>query len=464
MSRTHLLGAASAAAIACFAASAQAQVPTTVTGGGSTLAQFDYATEFNTYNGGSPAAPFLNQNPNGGTTTYWASGSGTGQQAFLTNDNTCNSSRVLTGTTTCSGNTGGANSVDYGASDATLSSTQISSWQTLPYGQAVSGNLIQVPSMGVAVSFPVVNSKVTKNGQVALNDNDLCNIFTGGFTDWNQTSVASKVAPGTITVVYRGDGSGTSFLLLNHLTSVCTGSSAPPSGVTLSATTNFATIFPTTQGGIFQKAFVVSGVTYYTPNNFQPETGSGGVANYLSGLLGTQVTSATAYLTPDFTTIDPNSDATLGDGTKSKLVVAGVINGTNGTAYTPTLANLTSGLNNAASGQFLTPPTGAALSNPSAYVPLIQTTKTGYPVVGYTTFDLAQCYSVTNVATSIKTFLNDHYGVAAYKATQTDNGYVSLGKTKAAGFVTVIKNNILANKTGNSLDIEDKTACKGIGR
>jgi ABC-type phosphate transport system substrate-binding protein len=464
MSRTHLLGAASAAALAFFAARAQAQVPTTITGGGSTLAQFDYTTEFATYNGGSPKAQFSNVNPDGGTTPYWASGSGTGQLSFLNNDNTCNSSKVLTGTASCSGNTGGANSVDYGASDATLSSSQISSWQTLPYGQAKSGNLIQLPSMGVGVSFPIVNSKFTKNGAAALTDNDICNIFTGGFTDWSQTSIAAKVAPGTITVVFRGDGSGTSFLLLNHLASVCTGASAPPSGVTLSATTNFATIFPTTQGGIFQKQFVVSGVSYYTPANFQPESGSGGIANYLSGLGGATVTSATAYLTPDFTTIDPKSNAVLSNGAKSALVVAGVVNATNGTAYTPTNANITTGLNNAASGQFLTPPTGAALSNPSAYVPLIQTTKTGYPVVGYTTFDLAQCYANTNVAASIKTFLTDHYGVAAYKTTQSNNGFPALSTTKASGFVTVIKNNILANKEGNNLDIEDKAACKGIGR
>jgi hypothetical protein len=467
MSRTHLLGAVSAAALACFAPHAHAQVPTTVTGGGATSPEYIYFNELALYNSGSPKAEFLNADPQAGsgTITYWASGT-TGQTAFLNNDNTCNSSKVLTGTTTCSGNTGGANSVDYAASDSPLSSTQISSWQTLPYGHAVSGGLIQIPSMGVGESFPIVNSKFTKNGQAALDDHDLCNIFTGGFTDWSQTSIAAKVAAGPITVVFRGDGSAVSYLVLNHLATVCTSAlgNAPPSGVTLAPTTLFASIFPTTSGGIFTKAFMSGSTTYYTPANFQPETASAGVANYLSGLIGTPPTSAIGYITPDWTSLDPKSNATLSNGSASKLVVASLINATNNTAYTPTVANITTGLNNPASGQNLTPPTGSALSNPSAYVPVIETTKSGYPIVGYSTFDFAQCYSVANVATSIRAYLTDHYGTAAYKTIQSNNGYANLSATKASGFLTVIKNNILANKSGENLDIGDKAVCKGIGR
>ncbi len=468
MSRTSLMGAASAAALALLSSNAFAAAnPRTVTGGGSTLAEFDYMTEFATYNASSPTAEFLNTDPRGGTITYWASGSGTGQTSFFNNDNTCNSSRVITGTTTCANTPGGVNEVAYGASDSTLSSTQISSWQTIPYGVAVSGGLIQLPSMGIGISLPVVNPTFTSNGQAALDDHDLCNIYTGGFTNWNQTSIASKVTAGTITVAFRGDGSGTSFIFLNHLAAVCTGTNAPPAGVTLVATQNFASIFPTTQGGIFQTPFVISGVTYYTPSNFVPETGSGGIANYLSGL-GTPApapTSAISYLSPDFTSVDPKSNATLSNGTKSKLVVAGVINATNGTAYTPTNTNITTGLNNALSGQNLTAPTTKAeLSNPTAYVPLIQTTKSGYSLVGYTTFDLAQCYTVKAVGTSLVNFLNDHYGVAAYKTTEANNGFISLNLTKASGFVTAIKNNIFSNKKGYNLDIDDSTVCAGIGR
>ena len=234
--------------------------------------------------------------------------------------------------------------------------------------------------------------------------------------------------------------------------------------MTLSATTNYVSIFPTSPTGIFTKAVPSGTTTYYTPTNFVGESGSGGIANYLSSLSGTTVTSAIAYLTPDFTTIDPKSNAVLSNGAKSKLYVAAVINASNGTAYTPTNANITTGLANAASGQFLTPPTGAALSNPSAYVPLIQTTKSGYPVVGYTTFDFAQCYKNTNIGASVIKFTQDHYGVTAYKTVETNNGFIPLAATKAAGFETVVKNNILTNADKKNLNIDNGTACAGIGR
>ena len=459
-----LLHASFACALGVFATAAQAQLPTTVTGGGATSPAADYVHELTNFNASEPAAQFGNVDPRGGTIIYWASGA-TGQLAFLNDDNTCNSSRVITGTTTCANSPGGANEVAYGASESALTSTQIAAWATSPVGKTISGGLVQVPSMGAGVAIPVVNSKVTKNGQVALTDHDLCNIFTGGITDWSQTSAASKLAAGTITVVYRSDSAGISVSLLNHLTAVCTGANAPPAGVTLATTTYYATIFPTTQGGIFQTPVVVSGVTYYLPANFQPESGSSGVSGYLSNLAGVTVTSAIGYLTPDLTTIDPNSDAVLSNGQKSKLVVASVVNASNGVAYTPSVGNITLGLNNALSGTNLTPPkTPTDLADPSKWVPIIQTTNSGYPIVNYTTFDFAQCYATPSIATAIKAFLNDHYKVTSYKTIQANNGLVALKLTKAAGFLTAISNNLLGNKGGQKLDIGDKSACKNLGR
>ena len=64
------------------------------------------------------------------------------------------------------------NTVDYGASDATLSAAQISAWSTYQYGQAAAGNLIQLPSMGVGISIPVQNSAITTNGGLILQDAD----------------------------------------------------------------------------------------------------------------------------------------------------------------------------------------------------------------------------------------------------------------------------------------------------
>ena len=72
MTRTHLLGAASAAALACLSGTNCFAAQSTIAGGGSTLAQYDYIAEFGLYNGNTTGAVFG---------TYYESGSGAGQNA-----------------------------------------------------------------------------------------------------------------------------------------------------------------------------------------------------------------------------------------------------------------------------------------------------------------------------------------------------------------------------------------------
>jgi len=440
MTRLHLLGAASAAALACVSTS-HSYAQSTIQGGGSTLAEFDYTTEF----------PIWNSNPDGATFgTYWASGSGAGQAGFLTDDLSCDINKV-------NGDNGGncdggsaqgqpGNTVDYGASDATLDATQISGWATFTYGQPAAGNLIQIPSMGVGVAIPVQNSAVTKNGALILNDNDLCGVLSGKLTDFSQLTLGQgSVTPtaGAITVVYRSDGSGTTFITTNHLSAVCTTGNGGNSNITFTATTTFTSLFP-------------NGTP---PSNFIGEKGGGGVAAELETL-----PSAMAYLSPDFTTIDPNSNALI-NGQKSTLVVAAQLNGS--TAELPTVKEITAALAHPVSGQNLTPPQNAQQgANPNAWVPLIQTVSTGYPLVGYTTFDLAQCYADPTIKTGVVKFMTDHFTKAAYITVQNNNGFVTVSHSGAAKFLEAIRQHLLANKNTNGgkwgIDIGDKKACKGL--
>jgi ABC-type phosphate transport system substrate-binding protein len=451
MSRTHLLGAVSAAALACLSSGAFAQESATaITGGGSTLAEFDYFVEFQAFNSSqaSGAPTFNNPSPaTGNDILYWPAGSGSGQSAFLNDDLTCDSNKVLSlNGGACSGDVGGASSVDYGASDATLSSTQIAQWASSSVGQSAAGNLIQLPSMGVGVGIPVVNKKLTTNGGITLTDADLCGIFSGKFTNWSQTSAAKKLTAGTITVVYRSDGSGTSFLLLNHLAAVCTTSNS-----------NFT--LPITPSTTFTSVFTSHSQS--VPSTFVGESGSSGVAGYLSGLDGT-VTSAIGYLSPDFTTIDPNSNAVLSNGAKSALVVA-AISGETTKGYTPTVTNVENALNHPDQGTTLTPPTSASAgANPTNWVPLIQTVTTGYPIVGYTTFDFAQCYASPTIATAVIAFMTDHYSTnATYATSIANNGFVSIAASGAKAFATPIARGILGNDYKWNDNIENATACKG---
>jgi ABC-type phosphate transport system substrate-binding protein len=432
MTRTHLLGAASAVALACFSTAHSLAAQSTIAGGGSTLAQYDYITEFNQYNAATSGAVFG---------TYYESGSGAGQNGLLLDDLTCDINKT-TGANggNCSGPAGApGNTVDYGASDAVLSSAQISAWTTYQFGQPAAGNLIQLPSMGVGISIPVQNTAETKNGGLILQDADLCGVFSGKITDFSQLSAnKGEVTPaaGPITVVYRNDGSGTSFLLTNHLSAVCNSSN---SNITFSATTTFQTLFPNST----------------PPANFIGEKGSSGVDAEMLTL-----TSALAYLSPDFTSVDPNSGAP-----NHTLIVASILNGK--TAELPTTKLISTALAHPKQGQNLTPPTNASEgANPALYVPLIQTVSAGYPIVGYTTFDFAQCYADPTIAAGIVAFMTDHYTNSSYLSIENNNGFVALANSGAAKFLTVIRQHILANSTKNNGpwddDIQDKTACKGL--
>lgn len=103
-----------------------------------------------------------------------------------------------------------AKAVDFGASDMPLSSAELRA-----------NGLVQFPAiMGGVV--PVVNIDGILPGQIKLTGQLLGDIFLGKIKTWNAPEIA-LVNPGinlpakAITVAYRGDGSGTSFLFSDYL-------------------------------------------------------------------------------------------------------------------------------------------------------------------------------------------------------------------------------------------------------
>ncbi len=434
--RVALLGAASVAAMSCGAGSAMAT--STINGGGATQEQIEYQAEMALWN---------NANPNSAQWgTYWGSGATVGQEAFLNDDLSCDINKV-TGANggNCNGGSGvgqPGNTVDYGASDGTFTAAQISAWQTYQYGQPAAGNLIQIPSMGLGIAIPVQNSAITANGKLILNDDDLCGVFSGKITDFSQLALGKgSVTPtaGTITTVVRSDGAGATFLLTNHLSAVCNSSN---SNVTFTATTTLSSLFP---NGAF-------------PPNFTAQKGTSGEATELESL-----PSAIGYLTPDYTTVDPNSGVTINGG-KSTLVVAGILNGTK--SYIPTTTSITQALARPKQGTTLTPPTnGSQGANPTNWVPIIQTASAGYPIVGYSVLEYAQCYADPTIGSAIIAYMTQTYTNKTYLTTQNNNGFVAVSNSGAAKFLTAIRQHILSNKNTNPAwndDIDDKTACKGL--
>jgi len=385
--------------------------------------------------------------------SFWMAGSGAAQKGFIYNDLTCDID-AFTGANggACAGPDGGANNtVDYAALEDTILASQISSWATSSFGQAAAGDLIQIPAFGIAPAIVVNDTNMTKNGKLKLSDNDLCGIFSGAITNFNQiTDATPKPTPGEFKLVYRTDASGLTFLLTDHLTNVCNAGNTNP-GIAFSATQTFASLFS-------------GGINAWIPNAVG-ESGDAGVANYLSGLSDGAVPQALGYVSTGWTSLYPESQTALSNGEHSTLLVAALNNG--GTPFLPTNANVAKGLlspdaDNELNRNVTPPATASEGANPSSWVPVTPVVTTGYPIVGYTEFLLPQCYHTAAVDRGMIIFLKDHYGNKEYRAIQAANGFVTLLQVTANGFFTAIEDNMLANDNGWNDEIDSPTACSGL--
>lgn len=372
-----------------------------------------------------------------GSFTYYSVGSGAGQNAFLNNQPTY-LSPGLTGT------------VHFANSDAALSTTQLSSYKA-GLG-ATNGPLIQIPYIVTPITIPVVNGPAvtstttpqTTPGQahsIALNDDDLCGIFSGKLTNWNQVTNPETSAPYTanasIKVIYRSDGSGTTELLTRHLAAVCSTTNTA-TGVTFVDSLTFTSSFP---GGV-------------VPANFTPASGSGGVRNALSASTG----AAVAYLSPDYTNtfLAPSSTVVTPAGAL-QLPVASLVNKGDNKYYAPTYANASTAL-----GTVAPPPNKLAASNQANWVPNAGNPASGYPVSGTSQIILSQCYADANVKTAVHDFLNAHFTNASFASIVHGNGF----DTVPSNYQTAISNDFLSNASGFNLDIGNASVCTGtvVGR
>jgi ABC-type phosphate transport system substrate-binding protein len=414
-----------------------------ILGGGSTLAEPIYTELFSL--------------DSGVTFEYCGVGSGSGQAGLLGNAPTSFLETTLAknDSAICLSLTNANRPVVFGASDATLSTTQISTYNTSRL--STDGPLIQVPTLGTPITIPVATAKVTSNSYVTLKDNDLCGIFAGQFTNWSQTSVASTVLSGPIHVVYRSDGSGTTFLLTQHLHAVC-GTTKNPEGAVFAGsgapTKTFASLFPN---------------GFPTGSTFVGESGSGGVQTELLTNVSGTASTLVGYLSPDYTAI-----TTTPDTANKTLFVAEVFNSTSGVANKPTTTATSAAL---ATANVTIPATKTAAAAQANWVPAVANPSTGYPIVGYTTIDAVTCYAsnipapqtATSPGADISAFLGDIFTNPTYGADITAYGFVNLPSALAsAANATFVKNTTYVANGSTvgpwGLNINNTTVCAGKGR
>ncbi|MGQ4583961.1 phosphate ABC transporter substrate-binding protein PstS [Lysobacter sp. F60174L2] len=106
-----------------------------------------------------------------------------------------------------------AGTVDFGSSDAPLSSEELAE-----------AGLLQFPSV-IGGVVPVVNVKGIEAGELKLTGPLLADIYLGKVKTWNDPAIATlnpgvELPSGKINLVQRSDGSGTTFNFTNYLTKV----------------------------------------------------------------------------------------------------------------------------------------------------------------------------------------------------------------------------------------------------
>ncbi|MCE6978425.1 protein disulfide reductase [Pseudomonas frederiksbergensis] len=364
-------------------------------------------------NGGGATLPQPLYQTTGVLTTGFAAyigvGSGNGKAAFLNNDYT----KLKPGVS-------GIN-VHWAGSDSKLSTTELSNYVSA-HGAAW-GPLIQVPSVATSVAIPF-NKTGTAN--VDLSVNQLCGVFSGRLTDWSQITGSGRT--GAITVVYRGESSGTTELFTRFLNAKCAETG------TFAVTTNFASSY---SGGL--------------PANAISAVGSQAVMDLVNSTVPAEAGRIT-YMSPDYaaTTLAGLSDAT------KVAKVAGV---------SPAPANVSAAI------AAVAVPAVANRSNPNAWVPVFAATTsptdpsvvayptTGYPILGFTNVIFSQCYADGTQSTQVRDFFTRHYGATTNNdAAITANRFVPL----PAAWKAAVRGSFLTATSAQS--IGNTNVCNAIGR
>lgn len=165
------------ACLTCALFSAQAQM--LINGAGATFPYPIYSKWFEEYTKVDPSVRF----------NYQSIGSGGGQKQIL------------------------AQTVDFGASDGPMSDESLAS---------APGKILHIPTVAGAV---VITYNIAGAPKLKFDPETLAEIFLGKITKWNDPKIA-KLNAGThlpnadVVVVHRSDGSGTSFIFTDYLSSI----------------------------------------------------------------------------------------------------------------------------------------------------------------------------------------------------------------------------------------------------
>ena len=371
-------------------------------GGGATLPETVYQTAGVLTSGFAP---------------YLGVSSGRGKVAFLTNDY----SKLRPGITN--------KNVHWVASDSKLTNTELRDYNNT--NRAKWGKLIQVPSFATSVAIPF---NKTGTNAVNLTVPQLCGVFSGRLTTWQQISGSGRT--GAITVVYQSESSGTTELFTRFLNAKCT--EAKKFAIT--------TTFKDSYG-------FISGVSAGTlPAGAVPADTSKAAMNALNAREG-RIT----YMSPAYAA---STLAGLEDATKVAKVAGVSPSPANISAYiaqilAPTQARPDGSFIDATNEDNWVPVFAAAASGPATFA----YPSTGYPILGFTNLIFSQCYANAAQTAQVQGFFARHYGAFDNNDTAiNDNRFVPLPDN----WKTAVADTF--GTASNAQGIGNTSVCNAIGR
>lgn len=280
------------------------------------------------------------------------------------------------------------------------------------------------PMIQVAAAATTVAIRFNKPGGSNLNlsVNEVCGIFSGQLNQW-QYLASSGGRSGPITLVYPAGLSATSELFTRFLNAKCATSYGP-----FAVTRNFA-----------------GSHALGVPTSALAGTSSAQIVDLVNATDG-----SIAFIGPAHAA---SSLAGLEDGSKVARV--------SGIAPTPAnivnaISTVPAPISGSAPNRWL--PVFAAVASPTdpSVVPYPET---GYPILGFTSVILSQCYADVTQTTQIRAFLARHYGaVVNNDAVILSNRLLPL----PVAWKTAVRNTFV--NPANLQSIGQVSICNGIGR
>ena len=118
---------------------------------------------------------------------------------------------------------------DFTGTDSPISTTDYNNFIAGPNDTTRTG-IVQVPTLAGAIALPY-NASVSGVPVVNLTTEQVCRIYSAKITNWSGIlNGATPVGSGAIRIVYRTDGSGTTFAFTSYLASKCNGLYTIPAG------------------------------------------------------------------------------------------------------------------------------------------------------------------------------------------------------------------------------------------